>query len=127
MRNCPARTFQDLQVWQHGHAFVLEIYRMTASFPKSETYGLAVQARRAATSIPANIAEGFKKAGPTGQSPIHEHSPRINRRKPLLPHSGERPGLLRSCGCIRLPRENQPPPRRVYEGDPPRFIRSKQF
>jgi len=63
MKHCPARTFEDLEVWRYGHALVLEVYRMTASFPKSETYGLAVQARRAAVSIPANIAEGFRKRG----------------------------------------------------------------
>ena len=59
----PAKTFQDLVVWQKAHGFVLSIYRMTARFPKSEIYGLTSQFRRAATSIPANIAEGFKKRG----------------------------------------------------------------
>jgi len=57
----PARTFQDLLVWQKAHPFVLEAYRLTATFPKSETYGLASQMRRAAVSIPANIAEGFRR------------------------------------------------------------------
>jgi four helix bundle protein len=57
----PARTFQDLLVWQKAHAFVLETYRLTAAFPKFETYGLALQMRRAAVSIPANIAEGFRR------------------------------------------------------------------
>ena len=57
----PARTFQDLLVWQKAHAFVLEAYRLTATFPKSETYGLASQMRRASVSIPANIAEGFRR------------------------------------------------------------------
>ena len=59
----PARTFQDLLVWQKAHAFVLEAYRLTATFPKSETYGLALQMRRAAVSIAANIAEGFRRRG----------------------------------------------------------------
>src|SRR5512138_2400518 len=59
----PARTFQDLLVWQKAHAFVLEAYAFTATFPKSETYGLALQMRRAAVSIPANIAEGFRRRG----------------------------------------------------------------
>ena len=59
----PARTFQDLLVWQKAHAFVLEAYRLTATFPKSETYGLALQMGRAAVSIPANIAEGFRRRG----------------------------------------------------------------
>lgn len=53
-----AKSFTDLIVWQKGHRFVLEVYRLTAAFPKSEVYGLASQFRRAAVSIPANIAEG---------------------------------------------------------------------
>jgi four helix bundle protein len=48
---------------QKAHQFVLGIYRFTESFPKNETYGLTSQLRRAAVSIPANIAEGFKKKG----------------------------------------------------------------
>ena len=61
MERTPARTFQDLTVWQKAHKFVLETYSLTASFPKHETYGLAAQMRRAAVSIAANIAEGFRK------------------------------------------------------------------
>jgi len=57
----PARTFQDLLVWQKAHRFVLEVYTFTAMLPKQETYGLSLQMRRAAVSIPANIAEGFRR------------------------------------------------------------------
>ena len=57
----PARTFRELLVWQRAHEFVLQIYKCTATFPKNESYGLVSQMRRAAVSIPANIAEGFKK------------------------------------------------------------------
>ena len=59
----PAKSFRDLVVWRKAHEFVLAIYRFTAAFPKQETYGLASQMRRAAVSIPANIAEGFGKRG----------------------------------------------------------------
>ena len=59
----PARTFQDLIVWQKAHRFVLDVYAWTKGFPKEDTYGLTSQFRRAAVSIPANIAEGFKKKG----------------------------------------------------------------
>jgi four helix bundle protein len=59
----PAKTFKDLIVWQKAHRFVLATYTLTASFPKSEIYCLTSQMRRAAISIPANIAEGFKKHG----------------------------------------------------------------
>jgi four helix bundle protein len=58
-----ARTFRDLAVWRKAHEFVLAVYSLTAEFPKQETYGLALQMRRAAISIPANIAEGFRRRG----------------------------------------------------------------
>jgi four helix bundle protein len=61
--NKPAQKFQDLIVWQKAHSFVVEIYKLTVHFPKTEMYGLTSQFRRAAVSIPANIAEGFKKTG----------------------------------------------------------------
>jgi four helix bundle protein len=57
----PAKTFEDLLVWQKAHAFVLVVYRITSIFPKDEIYGLTSQFRRAAVSIAANIAEGFRK------------------------------------------------------------------
>jgi four helix bundle protein len=57
------RTFEDLVVWQKAHQYVLRIYEHTQAFPKSELFGLTSQMRRAATSIPANIAEGYKKRG----------------------------------------------------------------
>ena len=59
----PARTFEDLIVWQKAHAWVLAAYRFSEAFPAKEVYALTSQLRRAAVSIPANIAEGFKKSG----------------------------------------------------------------
>jgi four helix bundle protein len=59
----PARTFQDLLVWQKAHRFVLGVYSLVSSFPKHEAYGLSNQLRRAAVSVPANIAEGFRRRG----------------------------------------------------------------
>ena len=53
--------FTELIVWQKAHQLVLKIYKMTKSFPKEELYGLVSQLRRAASSVPANIAEGYKK------------------------------------------------------------------
>ena len=58
-----ARTFEDLVVWQKAHQFVLAVYRLTRAFPRSEAYGLSSQSRRAAVSIAANVAEGFRKRG----------------------------------------------------------------
>jgi four helix bundle protein len=53
------KSFRELEVWQKSHHVVLEIYRVTSSFPKDERFGIVSQLRRAAYSIPANIAEGF--------------------------------------------------------------------
>lgn len=57
----PAKTFEDLLVWQKAHLFVLTVYRLSGAFPKCEVYALSSQFRRAAVSIAANIAEGFRK------------------------------------------------------------------
>jgi four helix bundle protein len=62
-RRSPAKSFEQLIVWQKAHQFVLSVYRFTENFPRHETYGLTSQFRRAAVSIAANIAEGFKKRG----------------------------------------------------------------
>jgi len=59
----PAKSFRDLIVWRKAHDLALAVYRFTGSFPRQETYGLSSQMRRAAVSIPANIAEGFRKRG----------------------------------------------------------------
>jgi four helix bundle protein len=61
MKIPPAKRFEELIVWQKAHQAVLSIYRISDNFPKTEVYGLTSQLRRSAISIPANIAEGFKK------------------------------------------------------------------
>jgi four helix bundle protein len=55
--------FRKLSVWGKAHSLVVETYKITADFPKSELFGLTSQTRRAATSIPANIAEGCGSDG----------------------------------------------------------------
>ncbi len=55
------KTFEELIVWQKTHCFVLLVYKITENFPRNEIYGLTSQFRRAAVSIAANIAEGYKK------------------------------------------------------------------
>lgn len=52
------RDFNKLEVWRRGHELTLAIYSATTAFPKHELYGLSSQIRRAASSVPANIAEG---------------------------------------------------------------------
>ncbi len=69
MKN-PAKSFQDLVVWQKAHELVLKTYHLTDQFPSHERYGLTSQMRRAAVSIPANIAEGFRKRGKADKARI---------------------------------------------------------
>ena len=57
------RGFKDLKVWQRACDLVAEVYRLTTSFPDREVYGLTSQMRRAAVSVPANIAEGAGRGG----------------------------------------------------------------
>lgn len=58
-----AKDFKSLLVWQKSHELVLEVYRITKGFPPEEKFGLVSQMRRAAISVPANLAEGFIKRG----------------------------------------------------------------
>ncbi len=53
------RSYRDLEVWKKAMGLVTDVYRLTQAFPKDEMYGLTSQIRRAASSIPANIAEGW--------------------------------------------------------------------
>jgi four helix bundle protein len=62
MQGTPASSFKDLIVWRKSHALALKVYRVSSRYPKTELYGLVSQMRRAAVSVPANIAEGFKRA-----------------------------------------------------------------
>ena len=61
MEREPAKTFRDVVVWKHSHKFVLIVYQLT--FPRNELFGLTSQLRRAAVSVAANMAEGFKRRG----------------------------------------------------------------
>lgn len=54
---------KDLDVWKKGMDLVVEVYKLTADFPSNEMYGLSNQLRRAAVSIPSNIAEGVSRKG----------------------------------------------------------------
>jgi len=59
----PSKSFQDILVWQKSHQLVLAIYKESNLFPKEELFSLTSQLRRAVISVPANIAEGFKRPG----------------------------------------------------------------
>jgi four helix bundle protein len=56
-----SQSFRDLIVWQKAHAFTLAVYGLSERFPRHELFGLTSQLRRAASSIPSNIVEGFRK------------------------------------------------------------------
>lgn len=53
------KCFEDLEVWNSAKELVLKTYELTASFPRDELFGITAQVKRAALSVPANIAEGF--------------------------------------------------------------------
>ena len=53
------KNYRDLKVWQKSYRLCLDLYRITRNFPKEERYGMTSQIRRAAVSIPSNIAEGY--------------------------------------------------------------------
>ena len=55
------KTYRDLDIWKKGIGLVKDVYKLTEKFPKQEMYGLVSQMRRAAVSIPSNIAEGFRR------------------------------------------------------------------
>ena len=55
------RNFEDIIAWKNAHSLVILVYRITKTFPDHERFGLCSQFQRAAVSIPANIAEGYKK------------------------------------------------------------------
>ena len=57
------KEYRELKVWARSHTLALELYRATKTFPREETFGVTSQIRRAATSIPANIAEGCGRDG----------------------------------------------------------------
>ena len=55
------KTFRDFIVWQKAHELTLKIYKITKDFPKEEKFGISSQLRRATSSVPTNIVEGFKR------------------------------------------------------------------
>lgn len=57
------QNFKDIFAWQKAHQLTLLVYKLTKKYPKDELYGLVSQSRRAAVSVPSNLAEGFKRRG----------------------------------------------------------------
>ena len=101
----PARTFEDLIVWQKAHAYVIDVYRLSGRFPREETYGLTAQLRRAAVSVPANIAEGFKRRGLTDKARF------MNIAEASLEESRYYLRLARDLGNTGTRRSRKTPPK----------------
>ena len=82
------KDFRNLKVWEKAHQLALALYPLTASFPRGETYGLASQIRRAAVSIPSNIASA--SASPSGfffaSTTSTAFTPAFARNSCVLPH-----------------------------------------
>ncbi len=68
------KTFRDLRVWQIAQELCVDIYKITADFPKQEQFGLTSQIRRAAVSVPSNIAEGFGRRTIKEKEQFYHHS-----------------------------------------------------
>lgn len=68
------KSFRDLRVWQSAQELCLNIYKVSADFPKQEQFGLTSQIRRAAVSVPSNIAEGFGRRSPKEKEQFYRHS-----------------------------------------------------
>jgi four helix bundle protein len=94
-----AKTFQDLEVWKLAHQWVLSVYKMTESFPKHEVFGLTSQLRRAAVSVPGNLAEGFKRASPAEKARFY------NISQASLEESRYYPILARDLGYAETERQ----------------------
>lgn len=62
------KSFRDLKVWEKTHQLTLDVYKATKGFPDDERFGLTTQLRRACSSVPTNIVEGFKRQGKKDQA-----------------------------------------------------------
>ena len=116
-----ARSFRDLLVWRKAHEFVLAVYAFTAAFPRQETYGLALQMRRAAVSIPANIAEGFRRRSKAEKARYMNIAEGSLEECRLLPHLGAGPRLWRYYETRHRAGRSQPSTQRL-RGSPSDFL-----
>jgi four helix bundle protein len=103
------QSYRDLRVWQEAMNLAEACYRLTAAFPREETYGLTSQIRRASASIPANIAEGYGRNSSgayvqflrIAQGPLKELETHIllaGRLKLVEPPPGE--AVLATCDAV---------------------------
>ena len=89
--------FTELKAWKRGHELALRVYKLTAGFPKDERYGLVSQLRRAAASVPTNVAEGSKRRGG------HEYARFLNVAEGSLVEVEYLLVLSRDLGYVKSP------------------------
>jgi len=111
-----ARTFREFVVWQKAHRFVLSVYALTAGFPKSETYGLSLQMRKAAVSIPANIRR-LSPAWQSRQGSLSEHLGEFSGGESILPDPDGRFGVWQHRGASGFPARSQSIAARIFASD----------
>ena len=103
------RSYQDLKVWQVGMDLSVHCYRLTIGFPKEEIYGITSQIRRAAVSIPSNVAEGYGRASRGDYVRFLRIAQGSLKELETLLEISRRVGLLKNlpeqvCNCDRLGR-----------------------
>jgi four helix bundle protein len=104
--------FTELRVWQRSHALVLQVYRLTKTFPPEERYGLTSQLRRSTLSVPTNIAEGSKRLTNTeyarflniaeGSLAETEYLLMVSRDLGYLPQTATRPLLTEADEIAKM-------------------------
>jgi 23S rRNA-intervening sequence protein len=97
--------FAKLEVWERAHRLVLRVYKVTEHFPASENWGLVAQLRRAAISVPSNIAEG---CGRTAARPRLEYLPQSQADEIMREITGIRGMLSSLCNRLKSPRPVSP-------------------
>jgi four helix bundle protein len=94
------RDYRDLQVWQRAVDFVAEIYRISATFPREERFGLTAQLREASVSISANIAEGSGRATSRDFMNFLSQARRSLKESESLVLVAQRLGFVRAEHCV---------------------------
>jgi four helix bundle protein len=79
-----SKNFAELHVWQKAHQFVLKTYVVAKKFPKEEMYGLSSQFRRAAVTVAANIAEGFRQKRHQEQMQVSQYFTKLTARMQIF-------------------------------------------
>ena len=96
----PVRYYRDLVVWQRAVEFVVELYRLSATFPRDERFGLTAQLRRASVSVAANIAEGSGRATSRDLMNFLSYARGSLNEAESMVFVAQRLGLVRADDCI---------------------------